>query len=99
MHLEYFEPAGEHSVDQYKGSSWEVESYILAAICHNYLRLTENAVYTPVGFVDSKNAGEVKNGEWKYYPELKTSTTRYVLPDKALRIYQNEKCVKRLCEV
>ena len=30
------------------------ESYVLATIAlHNYLRLTDNAVYTPVGFVDS----------------------------------------------
>ena len=31
------------------------ESYVLAIIpLHNYLKLTDNAVYAPAGFVDSQ---------------------------------------------
>ena len=43
------------------------ESYVLATIAlHNYLRLTDNAVYAPVGFVDSQaSSGEIRSGEWR----------------------------------
>ena len=43
------------------------EGYVLATITlHNYLRLTDNAVYTPVGFVDSQAlSGEIRPGEWR----------------------------------
>ena len=43
------------------------EGYVLATIAlHNYLRLTDNAVYTPVGFVDSQAlSGEIRPGEWR----------------------------------
>ena len=45
------------------------ESYVLATIAlHNYLRLTDNAVYTPVGFVDSQASnGEIRPGEWRRF--------------------------------
>jgi len=44
-----------------------VERYVWAAVClHNYLRLTENASYTPAGFVDSVNSsGDIKEGDWR----------------------------------
>ena len=33
---------------------------------YNYLRQTDNAVYTPVGFVDSESRdGSIKEGEWR----------------------------------
>ena len=33
-----------------------IEKYVKAAIVlHNYIRITENATYSPVGFVDSVN--------------------------------------------
>ena len=33
---------------------------------HNYLRLTDNACYTPSGFVDSEDKdGNFKPGEWR----------------------------------
>ena len=50
-----------------KATVENVENYVLAAIClHNYLRLTDNAVYTPAGFVDSASRnGEIKLGEWR----------------------------------
>ena len=43
------------------------EGYVLATIApHNYLRLTDNAVYTPVGFVDSQAlSGEIRPGKWR----------------------------------
>ena len=42
------------------------ESYVVAAIAlHNYRRLTDNAVYTPVGFKDSQtSSGKIRPGEW-----------------------------------
>ena len=42
-------------------------SYIMACIClHNYLRQTENSVYTPYGFIDVATKGcEIKEGEWR----------------------------------
>ena len=45
------------------------ESYVLATIAlHNYLRLTDNAVYTPVGFVDLQaSSGEIRPGEWRRF--------------------------------
>ena len=43
------------------------ESYVPAAMpLYNYLRLTDNAVYTPQGFFDSESSdGEIKMGEWR----------------------------------
>ena len=50
-----------------KASIENTERYIMAAVClHNYLRQTENALYCPLGFVDSENSsGEIKRGEWR----------------------------------
>ena len=44
-----------------------VEKIILAAIVlHNYLKQTDNACYTPNGFVDSKNnSGNIMPGQWR----------------------------------
>ena len=43
-------------------------SYVLATIAlHTYLRLTDNAVYTPAGFVDSKALScEIRPVEWHW---------------------------------
>ncbi len=43
-----------------------VDSLIKACIClHNYLRLTENARYTPTGFIDSEDSsGNIIPGDW-----------------------------------
>ena len=45
----------------------KVEKIILAAVAlHNYLHQTDNANYTPVGFVDSENdSGEITEGKWR----------------------------------
>ena len=39
----------------------------MACLClHNYLRQTENSLYTPQGFVDVELAdGKIKEGEWR----------------------------------
>ena len=44
-----------------------VEKYTLACLSlHNYLRQTDNAAYTPQGFIDSEsNDGTIKAGEWR----------------------------------
>ena len=48
--------------------SWgNKESYVLANLdLHNYLRLTDNAIYSPKGFVDSEDStGNVTVGKWR----------------------------------
>ena len=44
-----------------------VQSITMATIClHNYLQLTENAMYIPTGFVDSEDSsGNVVTGDWR----------------------------------
>jgi hypothetical protein len=50
-----------------KASVRNTENYVMACIClHNYLRQTENSLYTPKGFVDVILAdGTIKEGEWR----------------------------------
>ena len=44
-----------------------VQKRVQATVClHNYLRLTDNAMYCPVGFVDSEDvSGEIREGQWR----------------------------------
>eukprot|EP00794_Sanderia_malayensis_P002221 gene2221-2529_t len=50
-----------------KANPTTVDSIVKACIClHNYLRLTDNARYTPAGFVDSEDgSGNVTFGDWR----------------------------------
>ena len=50
-----------------KASVENTEKYVIACLClHNYLRQTENSLYTPQGFVDLElGNGEIKVGEWR----------------------------------
>ena len=50
-----------------KASIQNTESYVMACLClHNYLRQTENSLYTPKGFIDIEYAnGDIKPGEWR----------------------------------
>lgn len=50
-----------------KGTVENVEKITLAAlVLHNYLKQTENATYSPAGFVDSEDkGGNIKEGEWR----------------------------------
>ena len=50
-----------------KAAPETVDGIIKACLClNNYLRLTENAQYTPTGFVDAGDAsGNMKPGDWK----------------------------------
>ena len=50
-----------------RSSVENAERYTLACLAlHNYLRLTDNAMYCPHGFVDSYNSsGNIKDGEWR----------------------------------
>ena len=45
----------------------QVEGIVKAVVClHNYLRLTDNAKYIPVGFVDNEDSSDnVTPGEWQ----------------------------------
>ena len=49
------------------GSVENVQNYVMACIClHNYLRLTENSLYCPSGFVDVCNkSGKIRSGDWR----------------------------------
>ncbi|XP_057307667.1 uncharacterized protein LOC130645634 [Hydractinia symbiolongicarpus] len=49
-----------------KATVKNVEDYTLACLSlHNYLRQTDNAMYTPQGFLDSESKDEqIKEGEW-----------------------------------
>lgn len=44
-----------------------VERIVLACVAlHNYLHLTDNACYSPNGFIDSEdNQGEIRSGDWR----------------------------------
>ena len=44
-----------------------MQKFVLTTIAlHNYLRLADHAVYTPVGFVNSQaSSGEIRPGEWR----------------------------------
>lgn len=44
-----------------------VHKIVQATVClHSYLRLTDNAMHCPVGFVDSEDSsGEIREGEWR----------------------------------
>ena len=44
-----------------------VESIVKSTVClHNYLRLTDNASYTPEGFIDSEDSsGQIIPGDWR----------------------------------
>lgn len=44
-----------------------VISFVMACLSlHNYLRLTENSLYTPYGFIDiASNGGEIRPGDWR----------------------------------
>ena len=44
-----------------------VEKIVLACVgLHNYLGLTDNACYSPTGFIDSEdNQGVVRSGDWR----------------------------------
>ena len=50
-----------------KASVQNTERYVMAWLClHNYLHQTENALYTPQGFVDVELVdGKIKEGEWR----------------------------------
>ena len=50
-----------------KVSVQNIERYVMACLClHNYLRQTENSLYTPQGFVDVELVdGKIKEGEWR----------------------------------
>ena len=44
-----------------------VDLVVKACVClHNYLGLTENAIYLPTGFVDSESStGDIRPGDWR----------------------------------
>lgn len=61
-----------------------------ATIClHNYLRLTENANYTPEGFVDREDSsGNIVPGDWS--SEVLATLTRLEAIDTHLRQEEHE---------
>lgn len=49
------------------GNVENIQYWVLSCLClHNYLRQTENSLYSPHGFVDIPTGnGEIKSGEWR----------------------------------
>ena len=74
-----------------KATVENVEKYTLACLAlHNYLRQTDNSMYTPHGFVDSENSnGEIKEGEWRSIKEKGTTAFRDLNPVRGSR-YTND---------
>ena len=50
-----------------RGTVENIENYTLACLAlHNYLKLTDNAYYSPAGFIDSEDKhGNLLPGEWR----------------------------------
>ena len=63
------------------------EAITKAAIClHNFLRLTNSAVYCPKGFVDSTDSsGNIKPGEWRSIALEANGAIRNLLPLRGRR--------------
>ena len=67
-----------------------VEKYVLACLAlHNYLRQTNNASYTPSGFIDSESSdGTIHLGEWRKQVdrnEIETHCIRRIRPIRGSR--------------
>ena len=74
------------------------EKYVLATLAlHNYLRLTDNATYTPSGFIDSEvGNGEIKPGDWRKLVRNEESTSSMVsLPHVRGSRYRNDALAMR----
>ena len=71
-----------------------VENIVKATVClHNYLRLTENASYTPQGFVDSEDiSGNIIPGDWRNSSDLGFKKLRNISGNR----YTNESADTRL---
>jgi len=70
-----------------KATIKNVENYTLACLgLHNYLRQTDNAMYTPQGFLDSENKnGEIKEGEWRSGKQNSETAFRTLNPVRGSR--------------
>ena len=70
-----------------RGSVENVEKYVLACLAlHNYLRQTNNASYTPSGFVDSENSDStIHLGEWRREIERNDVETNCMRNIRAVR--------------
>ena len=70
-----------------RSSVENAERYKLACLAlHNYLRLTDNAMYCPEGFVDSyNNSGKIKEGEWRSLVNNGNSSITGMTPLRSVR--------------
>ena len=70
-----------------RSSVENAERYTLACLAsHNYLRLTDNAMYCPEGFVDSyNNSGKIKEGQWKSLVNNDNSSIAGMTPVRSVR--------------
>ena len=64
-----------------------VENYTLCCLAlHNYLRQTDNAMYTPQGFVDSESKnGNIKEGEWRSIKQNQSGALHNINPVRGSR--------------
>ena len=70
-----------------RSSVENAERYTLACLAlHNYLRLTDNAMYCPEEFVDSyNNSGKIKEGEWRSLVNNENSSITGITPLRSVR--------------
>ena len=70
------------------------KSFVMACLClHNYLRMTENSLYTPYGFIDvATKGGEIKPGDWRRHEV----TNGAIVPIKKLRGRRNKDHAKKV---
>ena len=74
-----------------RGTVANVERYTLACLAlHNYLRLTDNAHYSPVGFIDSEDKeGNICSGEWRLMRCNQSGNLRRLQPVRGSRVRQD----------
>ena len=74
-----------------RGTVANVERYILACLAlHNYLRLTDNAHYSPVGFIDSEGKeGNICPGEWRLMRCNQSGNLQRLQPVRGSRVRQD----------
>ena len=70
-----------------KASVENTERYVMASLClHNYLRQTENSLYTPRGFMDVETGdGRIKPGEWRSQIGMQPGSLHQIKPAKGGR--------------
>ena len=78
-----------------------VERYKLAClVLHNYLRLTDNAHYSPVGFIDLEDKeGNICPGEWRLMRCNQSENLQRLQPVRGSCIRQDVFQIRNKCSL